>query len=72
MSESWMIAVVTAILSWLAYEVHRINDKLDGMVCKADCSADMGDHCDQIKALRSKVQDNSEELSALRAKIEAM
>ena len=78
MSETWAITLLglmatigCGLLAWIASELKQLRERIETMVTKDDCKADMGDHCSQIIALRDQVQKNSERIVMLQAKMGA-
>ena len=73
MTEGWAIAllggalaVMTAVLGWVATELRLIHKTLHGFVDKADCRADMGAHCKRLDDLEKTVTENSAFVAAVK------
>ena len=72
MTESWAIAIMTAILggmsailAWMAAALWGIHRDLRTFVTHDDCNRRMGDHCAEIDEIWKKVRENEREISAL-------
>jgi len=72
MTESWAIAIMTAILggmsailAWIAAALWGIHRDLREFVTKEDCSRQMEGHCAEIDNLWAKVRENESKVTAL-------
>lgn len=72
MSEGWAIAllsgalaVMTAVIGWVAAELRLLHKSLRGFVEKSDCREDMGAHCARLDELEKKVEENSKFVAAV-------